>query len=78
MASVCWEQVAKVVADYPFYNFKKIAGTCCIDYSRVELYSTAPCMIINFLHYTPFCTDPHNLNSSVHIPGRTLLWFHKH
>ena len=36
MGSVCWEQVVKVVADYPFYGFrlaKKIAGTCGIDYS---------------------------------------------
>ena len=36
MGSVCWEQVVKVVADYPFYGVrlaKKIAGTCGIDFS---------------------------------------------
>ena len=45
----------KVVADYPFYNFKEIAGTCGIDYSRIKLYyvsSTAPCIIMYELYYT--------------------------
>ena len=60
MGSVCWEQVVKVVADYPFYGVrlaKKIAGTCGIDFSvqvssptksitgmRFE-YSTAPSLL---------------------------------
>ena len=40
MGNSCWEQVVKVVADYPFYNLrlaKKIAATHGIDYSRIEL-----------------------------------------
>ena len=40
MGNACWEQVVKLVADYPFYNFrhaKEIAVACGIDYSRVEL-----------------------------------------
>ena len=40
MGDACWEQVVKVVADYPFYNFrlaKEIAATHGIDYSRIEL-----------------------------------------
>ena len=40
MGNACWEQVVKVVADYPFYNLKlakEIAATHGIDYSRIEL-----------------------------------------
>ena len=40
MGNACWEQVVKVVAEYPFYNFrfaKEIADTHGIDYSRIEL-----------------------------------------
>ena len=41
MGNACWEQVVKVVADYPLYNFrfaKEIAATHHgIDYSRIEL-----------------------------------------
>ena len=40
MGDACWEHVVKVVADYPFYNFrlaKEIAATHGIDYSRIEL-----------------------------------------
>ena len=40
MGNACWEQVVKVVADYPFYNFrlaKEIAATHGIDYLRIEL-----------------------------------------
>ena len=34
--NACWEQVVKVVADYPFYNLR-LAATHGIDYSRIEL-----------------------------------------
>ena len=40
MGNACWEQVVKVVANYPFYNLrlaKEIADTHGIDYSRIEL-----------------------------------------
>ena len=40
MGDACWEHVVKVVADYPFYNFrlaKEIAAAHGIDYSRIEL-----------------------------------------
>ena len=39
MGNSCWEQVVKVVAEYP-YNLrfaKEIAATHGIDYSRIEL-----------------------------------------
>ena len=42
MGNACWEQVVKVVAEYPynFYNLrlaKEIVPTHGIDYSRIEL-----------------------------------------
>ena len=41
MGNTCWEQVVKVVADYPFYNLRldmEIAATHHgIDYSKIEL-----------------------------------------
>ena len=40
MGNACWEQIVKVVAEYPFYNLrlaKEIAAKHGIDYSRIEL-----------------------------------------
>ena len=69
--SACWEQVVKVVAEFPFLNkrlARQIANKQNVDYSSVvkdELYIVLNILHLNCMHYTQLSSLLINFNLNV-------------